>query len=187
MQNLIYLCDAVKRLHLKSSSTILPTLSEKTPDAMINRLTLACEDDIAAKAIAKSILNNSQFRNTTIVALRATGISWFSNEDYLWPLIEWQESDGRRNLALFHFDDWENIAEGSWLMHSADGGGEQDDMTGTHSRVDFNVGSMEDLRILFGVVSYTLSMQEGRDLGVEQMDSEELAVKSSEEAYGLLI
>jgi len=85
-------------------------------------------------------------------------------------------------MALFHFDDEMDPADGSWLMHSGIGdarlGG---DIHWRSSTVDWNVASMSHLKILFGVVHHAFWMLQWPVTDIEELYCKGAAEIESEE------
>lgn len=122
------------------------------------RISSACESDEIATSISHSLVTYMQSRKTQIKALRATPVYMFNNDEESWPVVEWTESDGMAMLAIFQFDDFGELKDGSWLMHSglADGGPEGSPWT--NSRIDWNVSDVEHVKLLFKVAQHILGV-----------------------------
>jgi len=82
----------------------------------------------------------------------------FNNDEESWPVVEWTESDGMAMLAIFQFDDFGELKDGGWLMHSglADGGPEGSPWS--NSRIDWNVSDVEHVKLLFKVAQHILGV-----------------------------
>lgn len=94
-------------------------------------------------------------RNTQIIALRASTIYWFTDDDASWTVIEWVEEGDIRSLAIFHFEDVDELEQGSWLMHSGiQAVSTTENKNWKNSRIDWNVADVSHLKILFGVVQH---------------------------------
>ena len=129
-------------LHGKIFQTfgVLPVLF--TNDSIIKeRILESCDDERIASLIAHSLFGYLRARDTRITALRAIP-AYLINHEKSWPIIEWTENDDTNSIAIFHFE-WEELEEGSWLMHSGKIAVTPEDTTKYRwkkSRIDWNVG-----------------------------------------------
>lgn len=78
----------------------------------------------------------------------------FNNDEDAWTVVEWTESDGMTMLAIFQFDELAELKDGSWLMHSAEADGAAEGSPWRSSRIDWNVGDVEHVKVLFKVAQH---------------------------------
>jgi hypothetical protein len=153
----------LQHLHGKifQTSGVIPMVSTKDSIAIKERISEGCDNERIASLIAHSLSDYLRGRHTQITALRAIPVR-LSNHEKSWPIIEWTETDDTKSIAIFHFE-WEELEEGSWLMHSGQIAVAPEDATKyrwTKSRIDWNVAKVEHLKTLFGVAQNTLGLLE---------------------------
>jgi len=162
--------DTVKLYHGRSLRKPIPQF-QLNQHSILNEVCFASPTPDIAIAITNSIIKYASSQNIKIIALRATAVNWFSNEESSWPVVEWNEEDGRKSLAIFQFDDeMEDPSKGSWLMHSAYPDPVNDgDLSWRSSRLDWNVARMDDLEILVGAVYHACSLLQWSPEDLEQL------------------
>jgi len=116
----------------------------------------ACETEDIAIVVTQLIWVYVSSIGATLIAVRATAVCMLGDEESIWPVVEWIEHDGTARLAIFQFDD--ETKQVSWIMHS--GMPTDDSNSWQQSRVDWNVASTEDLKILFRVTRHVLEVLE---------------------------
>jgi len=149
----------VQKLHRKvSQSRLDPIIPQCTIETIWERVLPACQSDEIAKSISQSIIKYAQSRKTQIKALRATPVYMFNNDEDVWTVVEWTESDGMTMLAIFQFDELAELKDGSWLMHSAEADGAPEGSPWQNSRIDWNVADIEHVKVLFKVSQHILGV-----------------------------
>jgi hypothetical protein len=111
-------------------------------------------------------------QNSTINEFEATAVNWFSNEDWSWPLVKWNDDDGQWTFAIFHFNDDEDIGGGSWLMHSAYYDAPHFGTLGESwrsSRIDWNVSQISHLETLLCIMYHALSLSQWGSEDLEKL------------------
>jgi hypothetical protein len=148
-----------QNLHRKVFQRPIPELSAKYGVENIRKIiSCACATDEIVTLITYSLLAYLKRKDSQMTALRAIPVYMLNDDEDSWPLIEWTESDGVASLAIFHFDADAEVEEGSWLMHSAMPNDHELDNGWRNSRIDWNVGDVEDLKILFRVALHILGV-----------------------------
>jgi hypothetical protein len=149
-------------VHSKMSQRPVP----KSPggynaETITKKIAESCNSVRVSSVIADSITAYETSRRARIVALRASEVYLFSNDDDSWTVVEWVEEDSLKCVVIFHFDPMAEPADGSWLMHSGYIGSVVD-AESTHlwkeSRVDYNVAEISHLKILFGIAQHILGV-----------------------------
>jgi hypothetical protein len=151
-----------EQLHDKVSEAPMTSLSANLDQTTISQTIFdrcATTVEIAA-LITRSILTYLVSRQTPMKALRASAVFWLTG-DTSWPVVEWLEGDGRKNIAIFHFEDPDEPDGHSWIMHS--GVRPSDDETSEtrkwqSSRLDWNVENTSHLKTLFKVAQHLLGI-----------------------------
>jgi len=160
-EGLRHFANVMEELHYRVSQRPIP----KCPggcnaETITTKIAESCNSVRVSSVIADSITAYETSRRARIVALRASEVYIFSNDDDSWTVVEWIEEDSLKCVAIFHFDPTAEPEDGSWLMHS--GYNQMADAESTHSwkesRVDYNVAKIAHLKILFGIAQHILGV-----------------------------
>jgi hypothetical protein len=151
----------MEEVHYRVSQRPIPTSPGGcSAETITKKIAESCTSVRASSVIADSITAYETSRRTEIVALRASEVYLFSNDEDSWTVIEWIEQDRLKCVAIFHFDHTAEPADGSWLMHSG-----YNELAHTESarlwkesRVDYNVAEIAHLKILFGIAQHVLGV-----------------------------
>ena len=153
--------NVMEEVHYRVSQRPIPTSPGGcSAETITKKIAESCTSVRASSVIADSITAYGTSRRTEIVALRASEVYLFSNDDDSWTVVEWIEQDRLKCVAIFHFDHSAEQADGSWLMHSG-----YNELAHTEparlwkeSRVDYNVAEIAHLKILFGIAQHVLGV-----------------------------
>ena len=118
----------------------------------------ACATSGVSVCLAALLVARLNSRGTRLVALRATAARYFTN-DFVWTIVEWVESDGLTALAIFHFDNPEQFADGSWVMHHAQGyrqSGTCAFSEWTSGTISWDVTQIGHLKMMFCIAEHML-------------------------------
>jgi hypothetical protein len=138
----------------------LPPLQNQGSDsAIVDCISAACATPRISSWIALLLVEDMRSSESQLTGLRATQTTVFPN-GMSWTIVQWILADGTISLAIFHFEgsEW---TEGSWLLHRGILPTTGQDHEGWRlpwegEQVSWNVGELSHLKILFGVVQYTL-------------------------------
>ena len=153
--------DMVEEVHHRASQ--LP-ISESpggcSAETITKTILESCNSLQVSSMIVNSITAYETSRKTRIVALRASEVYLFRNDEDSWTVVEWVEEDHLKCLAIFHFDPMEGPADGSWLMHSGYSKSDHPEWEPLwkDSRIDYNVARIAHLKILFGIGQHLLGI-----------------------------
>jgi hypothetical protein len=176
-----------EQLHEKVSEAPITTSSEDIDQtAILQTIVESCATTVEiATLIAHLIVTYLVSRQTPMKALRASAVFLLTG-DSSWPVVEWVECDGRKNIAIFHFEDQDEPEDHSWIMHS--GVGPFDDRTSEtrrwrSSRLDWNVGDISHLKTLFKVAQHLLGVLEWPTVDAYRLYCEQTVTSHSIEEY----
>lgn len=141
--------EMMEQLHKKTLQRPILELYGNILATIVPIISVACSTIKIAATIARTIVSYVYSRNSRMVALRATPVHLFNDEEKSWPVVEWTEEDDTRSLSIFDFYDIDNPEKGSWLMHSGRQVLVSDRRYWKQSRIDWNVADTEHLKVLF--------------------------------------
>jgi hypothetical protein len=156
----------LQQFRRRTAPRSLPAFHAKPSDstAIEERISPACATRRISSSITLLLVDYMISKESLFTGLRATRTVVFRNE-LSWTIVEWIERDGTSAMVIFHFDGTEQ-KQGSWLMHRGmlpcDG---EDDankwrLPWEGEQVSWNVGEISHLKIMFGVIQYTLGMMD---------------------------
>jgi hypothetical protein len=142
----------------------LPPLDNQGSDSAITEcISPACATSRMSSWIALLLVEDMRSNDSQLIGLRATQTTVFPNR-MSWTIVQWILADGTISVAIFHFEgsEW---TEGSWLLHrgilpTAGQDHEEWRLPWEEEQVSWNVGDLSHLKILFGVVQYTLGVKD---------------------------
>lgn len=176
-----------EQLHEKVSKSPMASSSTNFDQKIISQTIFdSCATTLEnAALIAHSIVTYLLSRQTPMKALRASAVFWLTG-DSSWPVVEWVEGDGRKNIAIFHFEDQDVPEDHSWIMHSGVGPSEEvssETRKWQSSRLDWNVGDISHLKTLFKVAQHLLGVLEWPAADAYQLYCEKTVISHSIEEY----
>ena len=137
------------KLHKQLSQQPLPLLPEKwTVVVIVQVITGACITVSMATFIADSLLMHVFSRNMNLTGLRANPLYLFSDDEKVYPVIEWSESDKSSSVAIFHFENQKKHCErcsASWIIHSFVNTAQDQEK----SRLSWSVSHISHISLLF--------------------------------------
>ena len=125
----------------------------------------ACTTVSMATFIADSLLMHVYSKSMNLTALRANPLYLFSDDEKVYPVIEWSDSDKSNkstNIAIFHFENQKKQCErcsGSWLIHSFVSTAEDHEK----SRLSWSVSHISHLPLLFTLAQHLFGVLQWND------------------------
>jgi len=145
------------KLHKRLSQQPVPGLPEKwTLLVIVQVIGKACTAVSMATFITDSLFLHVYSRSMNLTALRANPLYLFSDDEKVYPVIEWSESDKSdksTNIAIFHFEHQNKQCKQcspSWLIHSFVTTAEDHEK----SRLSWSVSHISHISLLFTLVQH---------------------------------
>jgi hypothetical protein len=116
----------------------------------------ACTTVSMATFIADALFMHVYSRSMNMTALRANPLYSFSDDEKVYPVIEWSDSDKSdksTNIAIFHFETQKKQCQrcsASWLIHSFVTTAQDHEK----SRLSWSVSHISHVSLLFTLVQH---------------------------------
>ena len=125
---------------------------------VFNTINSACGTISMSRVIADLLQVHFQSRDTHFTALRATPLYLLLQDpiESSYPVLEWSETDGSQNIAIFYMDHEEECVSCnlSWLMHSIIPTNSKEEQL----RLNWSVSDTTHISELFGLAQHLLGL-----------------------------